>query len=69
MLDGEGDPNASQELQDAIETLYPVSYALKFMVEKGEIGIDYGVLPLESLWWSDDMSSFSVEKSLNRVGR
>ena len=62
MLDGEGDPNTSQEFQDAIETLYLVSYALKFMVKKGEIEIDYGVLPLEGLWWSDDMSSFSVEK-------
>ena len=31
------------------------------MVKKGEIGIDYGVLPLEGLWWADDMSSFSVE--------
>ena len=36
MLDGEGDPNTSQEFQDAIETLYPVSYALKFMVKRSE---------------------------------
>ena len=61
MLDGEGDPNISKEFQDAIDVLYPLSYALKFMVKKGEIGIDYGVLPLEGLWWSDDMASFSVE--------
>ena len=61
MVDGEGDPNTSQAFQDAIEALYPVSYALKFMIKKGEIGIDYGVLPLEGLWWADDMSSFSVE--------
>ncbi|VAW46016.1 conserved hypothetical protein [hydrothermal vent metagenome] len=62
MLDGKGDPNTSQAFQDAIEVLYPVSYALKFMIKKGETGLDYGVLPLEGLWWSDDMSSFSVEK-------
>ena len=61
MIDGEGDPNTSQAFQDAIEALYPVSYSLKFMVKKGDIGIDYGVLPLEGLWWSDDMSTFSVE--------
>ncbi len=61
MLDGEGDPNTSQTFQDAINVLYPLSYALKFMVKKGDIGIDYGVLPLEGLWWADDMSSFSVE--------
>jgi len=62
MIDGEGDPNTSQSFQDAVEALYPLSYALKFMVKKGEIAIDYGVMPLEGLWWSDDMSSFSVEK-------
>ena len=62
MIDGEGDPNRSQLFQDAIDVLYPLSYTLKFMVKKGELGIDYGVLPLEGLWWADDMSSFSVEK-------
>ena len=61
MVDGEGDPNTSQSFQDAIDVLYPLSYKLKFMIKKGEIEIDYGVLPLEGLWWADDMSSFSVE--------
>ncbi len=61
MIDGEGDPNTSQAFQDAIDVLYPLSYTLKFMIKRGEIGIDYGVLPLEGLWWTDDMSSFSVE--------
>jgi hypothetical protein len=61
MVDGEGDPNTSQSFQDVIEVLYPLSYALKFMIKKGEIGVDYGVLPLEGLWWADDMSSFSVD--------
>lgn len=61
MINGEGDPNTSSSFQDAIEVLFSLSYALKFMVKKGEDGIDYGVLPLEGLWWSDDMSSFSVE--------
>jgi hypothetical protein len=28
------------------------------MVKKGDLEIDYGVMPLEGLWWSDDMSSF-----------
>lgn len=58
MVDGEGDPNTSQSFKDAIEALYPVSYTLKFMVKKGKMGIDYGVMPLEALWWSDDMSAF-----------
>lgn len=60
VVDGEGDPNTSQSFSDAIEALYPVSYTLKFMAKKGEIGVDYGVLPLEALWWSDDMSAFST---------
>jgi len=58
MIDGQGDPNTSQAFQDAISVLYPLSYTLKFMVKKGEAEIDYGVLPLEGLWWADDMSSF-----------
>ena len=61
MIDGEGNPNTSKSFQDAIEVLYPLSFALKFMIKKGEVGIDYGVLPLEGLWWTDDMSSFSVD--------
>ncbi len=61
MIDGEGDPNTSQSFQDAIDVLYPLSYTLKFMIKRGEIGIDYGVLPLEGLWWADDMSAFSIE--------
>ncbi len=65
MVDGEGDPNTSQSFQDAIDALYPLSYALKFMVKKGKIGVDYGVLPLEGLWWADDMASFTVE---NKAG-
>jgi hypothetical protein len=50
MVDGEGDPNTSQSFSDAIEALFPLAYTLKFMVKKGDIGIDYGVLPLEALW-------------------
>ncbi len=62
MIDGRGDPNTSPEYQDAVEALYSVAYALKFMVKKGDPAFDYGVLPLEGLWWVDDMSQFSVEK-------
>ena len=62
MIDGKGDPNTSQEFMDAIDALYPVAYALKFMVKKGGMEIDYGVLPLEGLWWTDDMDNFSVDR-------
>jgi len=65
MIDGEGDPNTSVAFQDAIQCLFPVSYTLKFMAKRGEIGIDYVVPPLEGLWWCDDMHNFNVEDKSN----
>jgi len=61
MIDGAGDPNTAKEYEEAIEALYAVSYALKFAVKK-EQAIDYGVMPLEGLWWADDMSDFAASK-------
>jgi len=58
MLDGSGDPNTSQEYAHAVEALYTVSYTVKFSVKKGPEGIDFKVMPLEGLWWSDDMADF-----------
>ncbi|PKQ19831.1 MAG: hypothetical protein CVT66_08205 [Actinobacteria bacterium HGW-Actinobacteria-6] len=58
MIDGQGDPGTSQAYSDAIEALYAMSYTLKFAVKKGPDAIDYGVMPLEGLWWADDMRSF-----------
>ena len=60
MLDGQGDPNTSPAYQAAVEALFSLSYAIKFMVKKGSLAIDYGVLPLEGLWWADDMSAFTT---------
>ncbi len=60
MIDGEGDPNTSQDYQDAVEALFALSYTLKFMIKKGKLAIDYGVMPLEGLWWADDMSQFAA---------
>jgi hypothetical protein len=62
MVDGEGDPNTAQSFSDASEALFPLAYTLKFMVKKGDMAIDYGVLPLEALWWADDMSAFTAGK-------
>jgi hypothetical protein len=60
MIDGAGDPNTSTEFQQAAEALFSTSYTLKFMIKKGPLAIDYGVLPLEGIWWADDMASFST---------
>lgn len=61
MIDGEGDPNTSTSFQQAVEALYTVSYTLKFAIKKST-QTDYGVMPLEGLWWADDMTTFSVDR-------
>ncbi|MFX0015233.1 MAG: GyrI-like domain-containing protein [Promethearchaeota archaeon] len=58
MIDGQGYPGTSQEYQDAMMTLYPLSYTVKFMMKK--YGKDYVVMPLEGLWWAKDMFVFTV---------
>jgi hypothetical protein len=64
MIDGMGDPNSSLEYSQAVEALFSVSYKAKFMLKKGASAIDYAVMPLEGLWWADDMSAFiSNDKS------
>jgi hypothetical protein len=60
MIDGQGDPNTSVAYRNAVEALFAVSYTLKFMVKKGEQAVDYAVMPLEGLWWVDDMTQFSM---------
>jgi len=61
MVDGSGDPNTSASYAEAVEALFSASYAAKFLVKKGQ-GVDYTVMPLEGLWWTEDMATFSVER-------
>jgi hypothetical protein len=60
MVDGMGDPNTSRDYSSSIETLYSLSYTIKFIFKK-EKEIDYPVMPLEGLWWMEDMSKFNME--------
>lgn len=53
MVDGQGDPNTSESYKIAIEALFSVAYAAKFMLKKSERAIDYGVMPLQCLWWGE----------------
>jgi hypothetical protein len=53
MVDGQGDPATSVAYQEAVETLYAFSYALKFAIKEEE-GVDCAVMPLEGLWWVDE---------------
>lgn len=57
MIDGRGDPNVSLEYKEAVSALFSLAYALKFHVKK-TLGIDYGVMPLQGLWWAEDMIDF-----------
>lgn len=61
MIDGHGDPNTSPMFSGAVTALYPVAYRLKFASKK-ELGRDYAVMPLEGLWWADDMESFTAAR-------
>lgn len=60
MIDGEGDPNTAV-FAEAVEALFPLAYAIKF-ASKRELGRDYVVMPLEGLWWADDMAAFTTAR-------
>jgi hypothetical protein len=55
MIDGQGDPNTSPEFLGAIEALYSLAYTLKFSLKLGPKKIDYPVMALEGLWWTDSL--------------
>ena len=59
MVDGKGTPE-SAEYARAVQALFAVSYTMKFISKKGPKALDYGVMPLEGLWWADDMTHFST---------
>lgn len=72
MIDGQGDPNHSTAYTEAVEALFTVSYTAKFMVKKALPGAhkatgsaDYAVMPLEGLWWADDMNAFRNDDRAN----
>lgn len=61
MIDGAGNPNTSQDYRDAVETLFSVAYTIKFALKKAG-RLDYAVMPLEGLWWADDMAAFQRDE-------
>lgn len=65
MVDGRGDPNAPGDYEQALRTIYPLAYALKFL-SKQDLDRDYVVPPLEALWWSDDMTTFTTNRDASR---
>lgn len=69
MIDGTGSPNNNPDYSDAVGALYALAYHLKFTVKKGPLGIDYKVMPLEGLWWAEDMRLFTLENRDNWLWR
>lgn len=65
MVDGHGDPNTSDAYRDAVSTVFPLAYTLKFL-SKRELDRDYGVPPLEALWSADDMAAFTTARDTSR---
>ena len=63
-VDGQGDPNTSASYAEALAALYPVAYALRFAGKAR--GHDETVMPLEALWWSDDMAAFTSARDKSR---
>ena len=61
MIDGKGDPNTAEVYAEAVQALYALAYAIKFKIKKSEVGLDFAVMPLEGLWWVEDMRLFSVQ--------
>ena len=53
-------PGTSTLFQELTQAMYGAAYTLKFMIKLGPAGIDYGVMPLEGLWWADDMTDFGT---------
>ncbi len=59
MIDGHGDPNTSKLYQESIEALYGMAYTVKFANKNIENTPDYTVMPLEGLWYMENMEEFS----------
>lgn len=65
MIDGHGDPNTAPAYRDALSTLYPVAYGLKFLSAR-ELDRDHVVMPLEALWRSQDLATFTTARDKSR---
>jgi hypothetical protein len=62
MIDGHGDPNTAPAYAEAIQALYSVAYTIRFALKRRPDAVDAPVMPLEGLWWTPDMATFSIEE-------
>jgi hypothetical protein len=66
MVDGRGDPNASEAYEQALQALYSAAYTLKFALKKADLERDFKVAPLEGLWWAGDAAPTMAELQRDR---
>ena len=64
MIAGQGDPNTAPIYSESVGTLYKLAYAIRFLM-RDEHGLDFGVMPLEGLWWVEDMDQFTYADKSN----
>jgi len=59
MIDGEGNPNTSERYEQAVQTLYKVSYTIRALCKsEGQV---FTVMPLEGLWEIDRTPSADLK--------
>lgn len=61
LVSGKGDPNNSEEFEQAVGVIYALAYTMKFESKKKER--DFVVAPMEGQWWAEDLNDF---KDANR---
>ena len=61
MIDGHGDPNTAPAYADAVQAMYSVAYTIRFALKRRPAAVDAPVMPLEGLWWTPDMATFSTD--------
>jgi hypothetical protein len=61
MIDGHGDPNTAPAYAAAVQALYSVAYTIRFGLERRPDPVGAPVMPLEGLWWTPDMATFSTD--------
>jgi len=58
-LDGKGDPNNNEEYENIVGTLYKMAYSIKMDYPRKDL--DFVVMPLTGLWWSENIKDFTEE--------
>ena len=54
MIDGQGDPERGPRFSAGLEALFSMARAIRTQIRNGPMSLDFVVMPLEVLWWSDE---------------